>query len=60
MKGVYEDFPDVIHRVALFSYKIPTRSLQKMLILLFYRMNTTEKSLDTPFLASRDLEVILK
>ena len=60
MKGVYEGFPDVIHRVALFSYKIPTRSLQKMLILLFYRMNTTEKSLDTPFLASHDLEVIFE
>jgi len=60
MKGVYEDFPDVIHRVALFSYKIPTRSLQKMLILLFYRMNTSKKSLDMPFSVSRDLEVIFE
>jgi len=60
MKGVYEGFPDVIHKVAFFSYKIPTRNLQKMLILIFYRMNMAKESLNMPFPSSRNLEVVFE
>jgi len=58
MEGVYENFPDLHHGIALFSYKTSTQNIQRILIRLFYRINQGEEVLEVPELTSHGIQLV--
>jgi len=59
MEGIYENFPDLHHGIAVFSYKTPPQNLQRALICLFYELNQGEEDFEIPLLANHGIHLTL-
>lgn len=59
MKGIFENFPDLYHGVALFSCRASAKNIQRVIISIFYRINRGE-ALKLPILSSQGIQLFLE
>ena len=58
MIGTYDNFPDLYHGVALFSCRSSPKSIQRVIVSLFCRINHGE-ALELPILSSQGIQLFL-
>jgi len=58
MKGIYENFPEMYHGIALFSHKISLQNLQRILICLVYKINRGDEVVEMPTPGSSDIQLM--
>jgi len=58
MEGVYDNFPNLYHGIALFSIRTSPKNLQKIMIQLFSRINREDEFLNVLTPASRGIRLV--
>jgi hypothetical protein len=60
MEGIYENFPDLHHGVAVFSCGAGCRAVQRALIRLFHRINVGGEPVEAPVLSSQGISLFFE